>query len=80
MTEGEAREKWCPFSRATSELLAKGTDVMVGAVVVNRLHVVGQAPNTCMCVGSGCMAWRWKFIKPRAPQNSNGYCGLAGKP
>lgn len=34
------------------------------------------------CVGSGCMAWRWKWDDVSGARISvtHGYCGKAGKP
>ncbi len=59
-----------------------------------KLKICPQ-PEMTNCVGSGCMAWRWKIrmepmgdpydvTKPpplaRAMPLTHGYCGLAGKP
>jgi hypothetical protein len=60
MTEDEARKLWCPFARDAIE--AQGT--------YNRLDD-GEAPNSCWCLASGCMAWRWDSL-------GQGHCGLAG--
>lgn len=47
----------------------------------------GSAPwhSPANCIGSGCMAWRWH--NPRISngellweKDTQGYCGLAGKP
>ena len=62
MTESEAREKWCPFSRATR----KSEGVWL---VANRADTLN--PKACRCITSDCMAWRWH-------DNLYGYCGLSG--
>ena len=73
MTEGEAKEKWCPFARSQ----------MLG-LVVNR-DGFGSPYDISLCIGSACMAWRRREPPgpqpPDAPEPSDeGWCGLAGKP
>lgn len=48
MTEPEAKTKWCPFTRQTYH--------EYGAY--NR-QSNGAPLDTCCCIGSQCMAWRW---------------------
>lgn len=45
LTEDEAKQRWCPMSRA-------GED---GA---NRLGRAGEHRPNCRCIASGCMVWR----------------------
>lgn len=69
MTEQEAKEKWCP-----------------------RQDPMRKSSH---CIGSGCMAWRWRDIIVKEGSNmsmwphdppvwgkseTEGYCGLAGRP
>jgi hypothetical protein len=74
MTEDEAKTKWCPFARAQSMNVAVSRDGF------------GAAYDTCLCIGSACMAWRWKMeplvdgFSPRIESKTDGRCGLAGKP
>ena len=71
MTEQEAKTKWCP-------------QVETGAY---RPNPDGANIRLSFCIGSACMAWRWK-PKPLVesdrfgPQidSEYGFCGLAGKP
>jgi hypothetical protein len=58
MTEDEAKQRWCPFARV-------GFPVQGG---INRS--VGQdgkeGPNWPTCMGSSCMAWRWRVAPTEA--------------
>lgn len=95
LTEEEAREKWCPFSRA------QGT----GAELSHN-----RPDGSYNCIASGCMAWRWdeRPLPGAGPECETcggmggdpvhicpvckgtgrllrqrdviGYCGLAGRP
>ena len=48
MSEDEAKEKWCPFSRVWSyEGGSFNRDLDGSEAVAN-------------CIGSRCMAWRWE--------------------
>jgi len=81
MTEEEAKTKWCPFAKVV--MLPEGTAaVPMGRKVTrdqdNAVRTIGDH-----CIGSACMAWRWK--DPTTPHLDDrdalgGYCGLAGKP
>lgn len=90
LTEGEARQKWCPHV----SLCEAG-----GAIYDNR----GQSHGFTCCIASECMSWRWESkdsfaekcgawagdnqpIEQDGPGPSGakqsqreGYCGLAGK-
>ncbi len=88
MTEDEAKEKWCPFSRAA--LGEDFDDKGIQLVAANR-SLDYLMPHSCRCIGSDCMAWR-QTVKtvggePETidgatviPRKSVvfGYCGLAG--
>lgn len=78
VTEKEAREKWCPFSRLANPARAStfnrvaGTDLDSGPMI---------AAAVC-CIASQCMAWR--FVEEveeaegsRFTVRKRGYCGLA---
>jgi len=58
MTEDEAKTKWCPNARSARP----------GG---NNRHSDGNGRFDCLCIGSGCMAWRWQG-------KTEGYCGNAG--
>jgi len=84
MTEEEAKTKWCPSARSFSSTGESAT-------AVNQ-----EAGKPCTpCIASACMMWRWgqyptAWICPPgggegvptrfAQSNTDGYCGLAGKP
>ena len=63
LTEENARKKWCPFARTSD-----------GDASVSRFSQ-GGADSDCLCLASGCMAWRWLTV-----HEITGYCGLAAKP
>ncbi|WP_454021255.1 hypothetical protein [Azospirillum sp. Marseille-Q6669] len=81
MTEEEARTKWCPHARASDQADPPSS--------VNRVRT-NKPDGDCLCVASGCMAWRWSE-EDCTPPGSNGigepveahavgYCGAFGKP
>jgi hypothetical protein len=81
MTEEEAKTKWCPHVRYKS---SRGEGI-------NRWQEGMDAqynPDHSRCIGSACMAWRWRVmpgpleVGVHATTNNpgDGYCGLAGKP
>lgn len=104
MTEEEAKTKWCPFARVASPLSVRdavGKETWVGVTGANRaahhprVDVQGiddpGNPPSARCIGSACMAWRWKDapvvgrrLNPDKPapfdRAGDGFCGLAGKP
>lgn len=57
MTEGEARQRWCPFARLMFVYGAGTGDVGAVAGTVNR--VLGSIPENSCCIASDCMAWVW---------------------
>lgn len=73
MTEEDANTKWCPFSRIP---MYSPTSL----ASCNRGDV-GHLPNSSLCIGSACMAWRdLADMKTEEGGKPNGYCGLAGAP
>lgn len=84
LTETEAKTKWCPFARYTS---SRGQGINRWAMADDY----NLSPGPAKCLGSACMAWRWKEdegFKRAADaeyrktgkrlENDCGYCGLAG--
>lgn len=84
MTEEEAKTKWCPMVRQTSE-----SDNYKPAT--NRFEIADVSAFNC--IGSACMARRKNYTIPvhvsgqllsEAPRGAlmveDGHCGLAGKP
>lgn len=78
MTEKEALTKWCPFVRTDTQ----GPEYSA----CNRFDGSIKS-EALLCVGSACMAWRWKngaFPSPGDPpaisERYEGHCGLAGQP
>ena len=79
MTEDEAKTKWCPMVRLT----ATGDPVNGGEWHSNRMPKDDRVnvESTYLCIGSGCMMWRWTFVdEALTDSRTDGYCGLAGKP
>lgn len=68
MAEQVAVTRWCPFAR---ESCGEGPT----SFSANRSYD-GDA-MTGVCLGSGCMAWRWF---QEGEKVRRGYCGLAGRP
>ena len=83
MTEEEARTKWCPFAR----VIVVETKVTGNRVFEMRTEGVDLNPDTCRCIASECMMWRWEgrvdghlIATERGhvtPSEAPGYCGLA---
>ena len=76
MTEEEAKEKWCPFTRVGFWINAPDDSFL--ATSGNRMTPMN---DECNCIASGCMAWRWsrKDFKNLPRSEWYGYCGLAGE-
>lgn len=74
MTEEEAKTKWCPFVRH-----AEDTNQETSVPAFNRL--AEPLRYNLNCVGSDCMAWRWKPFAGYEVHDDydQGFCGLAGK-
>lgn len=76
MTEEEAKTKWCPMV----------VFMLGGGQVRNRDSCYDQSGTHC--IGSACMMWRIHrkvsggFLQGNIAyvDESEGYCGLAGKP
>jgi len=49
-TAEEAKTKWCPQARTTSETNTVG-------VTVNRCFAEGSPDPDCLCLARGCMLW-----------------------
>ena len=91
MTEDEAKTKWCPFARSMVTIdghADAAKTVKTGPIAVASANRF-EGNLMALCVGSGCMAWRWEngyepatLAHMRAaditPAFPRGYCGLAG--
>lgn len=77
LTEDDAKTRWCPAARVApvgEQNLwnrSKLDTGLPGGTDADR-HL-----RMSRCIGSACMAWRWK--RADAPPET-GYCGLAGRP
>ena len=66
--EYEAKEKWCPFAN-----VALGEEASANRPYKDNFH------DSCRCLGSGCMAWKYANPKTVCDDGEDeGYCGLAG--
>lgn len=81
LTEEEAKTKRCQESFGDSNVSPYG-HMYAGAAPPYSPQVAAVAISTSpsMCIGSACMAWRWKN-DPLAdyPIDTKGYCGKAGR-
>ena len=89
LTENEARQKWCPKARVM-EYDQAGAGDMPFAATVNRVWKwLGKDRGgeitweSCHCIASDCMAWRW--LDPdgwagKSEDQRKGYCGAFGRP
>lgn len=92
--EKKASDHWCPHVRHPGE---EGGTFNRGFEAGNEINTGRTSGNwSCACIGSRCMAWRWRMEKvictyddPNAvardyythePSTTHGYCGLAGRP
>lgn len=96
MTEDKAKTKWCPFARIIGGKIdaAGASSHRDGQTAFNRIvdEAKWSVPVGGACIGSACMAWRWRTWKmgdgetyslmmadaPVTPVE--GLCGLAGSP
>ena len=90
MKEEEAKTRWCPFARVPfhNAMLDYETPFATeSAAGVNLL--AGEdgetvIPKAARCIGSACMAWRWRTAlrlvgeRSRRVASDQGYCGLSG--
>lgn len=80
-TEQEALAKWCPKIRV-GLIYRQATENpdfdQVKLATANR----GDTMESCLCIASQCMAWRWTelMVHGDEPENRTGYCGAFGKP
>lgn len=61
MTEAEATERWCPFSRAAiypQAASGQSRDVISGNRVRDTDLDSMPTIDACRCIASACMAWR----------------------
>lgn len=92
MTEQEARQRWCPFSRY-SVYDKPSSNRWKQSAPESEPHALNPIP--CRCIASDCMAWRWHDewqsateegvggdlvvrLKRKQGEPKLGYCGLAG--
>jgi hypothetical protein len=88
MTEDEAKERWCPFSR-----LGSSSSPGFGGMNRDVNEENGDSLRHTRCLASACAVWReteaadfvtLKAINregyERSPVPAKGYCGLAGSP
>jgi hypothetical protein len=88
LSEDEAKQYWCPFTRVAVD----GREYMEGVASANRDTGIETQKHT-LCIGSQCMAWRWAgwlnrisqmVAQAPAPEDRVGerlgFCGLAGRP
>ena len=66
MTEEQAKKKWCPMVRETTEQMGS----------YNRFK--GLPITNSLCLASNCMMWRWDWIGQDKYSEKEGNCGLAG--
>jgi hypothetical protein len=61
MTEDEAETEWCPFAKSRSVSVQVDGKTQTG-LVADPIKP-GEVPFINLnCIGSGCMAWRWKDV------------------
>ena len=80
-TAAEARQRWCPFARAITEIddgvsPAHNRDCRDESAIDDGSWMFDRETR---CIADDCMAWRWRLHHDgeRTP-TENGYCGLAG--
>lgn len=60
MTEDEAKTKWCPQARAV--VVGENRKLgFAGNRGVNHDKSIHENPPWARCIGSACMAWRWRM-------------------
>jgi len=82
LTEDEAKTKRCQESFGDRNL---GSGYIEARAV--QMGTQAYATSPTVCLGSGCMAWRWatpqvvhKYNQPTGEIIVKGYCGKAGRP
>lgn len=76
MKEEDAKQKRCCGPVGCGALIPV-TDVMEPGLMGARVDAADSL-SPRWCVGSGCMAWRWKD-EMAFELKEHGYCGLAGR-
>lgn len=67
MTEDEAKEKWCPFSRVLAHTYAQdGKGRMFEGGYSSNRGPDREPEDGSLCIGAACMAWRWSEEKRTA--------------
>ena len=76
LTEGQAREKWCPMARVPSRC---GGVTGQYEVAANRGVAMDKPYDQARCIASDCMMWRWGESAETADKDRGrvGFCGLA---
>ena len=70
VSEDEARMVRCPLAYGAPFTSPNGAEV-ISIDLAMRAATAMTAP--VFCIGSKCMAWRWRAVSHR-----KGYCGMAG--
>jgi hypothetical protein len=78
--EEEAKTKRCQESFAAARHIGNGNEMAMMVSHQSYAYTYQTAPT--MCLGSGCMAWRWHKRTAGEAQSGagRGYCGKAGRP
>jgi hypothetical protein len=83
MTEEQARQKWCPMTRA---LRGRMESTPWGSVALSRagvnVWISDEKEVRTKCISSDCMMWRFtgaKFVNRDSTVSPDGVCGLAGR-
>lgn len=68
LTEAEAKQKWCPWALTpfTSTSGAVGSH---NRLFTEKAIMPPMIPTPCLCIASGCMAWRWQQYQDRETVN-----------
>lgn len=89
VSEDEAKKKWCP------QAIICAAENGAAAPFNRPFNPAYPAGQDCLCLGSGCMWWRYEdfsksvrraqvfepeLIKSGGPLQRMGFCGLAGRP
>ena len=71
-TEDDARRRWCPMYRISIACDALGNTKYESNRDIVTSDIDGNKQSRC--IGSACMAWRWKNSA-----SDHGFCGMAGR-
>lgn len=64
LTEEEAKTKWCPETRIHE---VRGAGVYVNKPITDENPHGHANAASVLCIGSACMAWRWRDPQPEIP-------------